>query len=52
MANAQILDMPMELCLKFMTVIRPDLADAKRELVEDVINEINCIGLGVLLVDF
>ena len=52
MSNSQILDMPVKLRLEFMAVISPDLTNAKRELFDDVIDEINGIGLCVFLIDF
>ena len=51
MADAKILDMPMEFGLELMAIIRPDFADAERELFNDVVNKVDCIGLGVLFVN-
>lgn len=44
-----IFDMPMELGLEFMPVVRSDFFDAKWELVNDVLDG---AGLGLFLVDF
>lgn len=52
MADAKILDMPMEFDLELMAVIRPDSGDAERELFNDVVNKVDRIGLGVLFVTF
>ena len=52
MADPKILDMPVKLGLELMAVIGPDLTNAKRELLDDMIDEINGIGLGVFFVDF
>ena len=50
--DAKIFDMPMEFSLKLMAVVGSDLSDTERKLIDDVINEVNGIGLGVFLVDF
>ena len=52
MAYSQILDMPVEFCLEFMAVIRPDLADPKWELLNNVVHEVYGVGLHVLFIDF
>ena len=44
--------MPVELRLEFMPVISADFPDAERKFVDDVINEVDGIGLCVFLVDF
>ena len=51
MADTEILDMPVELCLEFMPVIGADFLDAKWALVDDVVDEIDGVGLGVFCVD-
>ena len=45
MLNSQVSQMPMELDLKFMTIIGPDGMDAKRELGNHVIDKV----YGILL---
>ena len=50
-SNAAILDMPVEFGLEFMAVIGADHLDAKRELFDDVINEVHRVYLIVLVVD-
>ena len=52
MTDSLVLDVPMELGLEFMTVIRPDLLYTERELLDDVVNKVDCISLSVPLVDF
>ena len=44
--------MPVKLRLEFMSVIRPDLADPKWELLDNVVHEVYGIGLRVLFIDF
>ncbi len=44
--------MPMELRLELMAIVGSDLADAERELFDDVIGEVDGVGLGVLFTDF
>ena len=51
MADTEILDMPVELCLEFMPVIGTDFLDAKWELVDDVVDKIDGVRLGVFCVD-
>ena len=51
-SDALIFDVPVELRLEFMTVVGPDLFDAERELLDDMVDEIDRAGLCVLLVDF
>ena len=43
--------MPVELGLELMAIVRPDLAEAERKLFDDVIREIDGVGLGVLFLD-
>lgn len=52
MSDTRIFDMPVELRLKLMTTIGPDLLDTKRKLGNDVINKGNRILLRVTSVDF
>lgn len=49
--DPEIFDMPMELGLEFVTIIRAHLANAKRELFDDVVNEVDRVCLRMLLVD-
>ena len=51
MADALILDMPMELGLELMPVVGPDFLDAEREFFDDVIDEVDRVGLSVFIVD-
>lgn len=51
MADALIFDVPVELGLVLMTIVGPDFLDAERELFDDVIDEIDRIGLSVFVVD-
>lgn len=51
-ADAKIFNVPMELRLEFMAVIGSDLTDAERELFDDVIREVDGIGLSMFFVDF
>jgi hypothetical protein len=44
--------MPVKLRLEFMSVIRPDLADPKWELLDNVVHEVYGIGLRVLFIEF
>lgn len=48
---ALILDMPVELGLKLMAIVGSDLANAKREALDDVVDKVDGAGLGVFLVD-
>ena len=52
MADALVLDMPVELGLEFMPVVCPDLPDPEWECSNHMVNEVDGIGLGVALVDF
>ncbi len=52
MANTQILDMSMKLCLELATIVGPDFPDTKREPVDDMIYEVYGISLCVLFIDF
>ena len=49
--DAEILDVPMELRLELMAIVGSDLTNAERELVDDMIYEVDCIGLGMLFID-
>lgn len=50
-ADALVLDVPVEFGLKFVAVVGTNFADPERELFDDVIDEIDCIGLGMFLAD-
>ena len=52
MSDALIFDVPVELCLELMAVIGSDLFDAERELFDDVIDEVDRVGLSMFVVDF
>ena len=49
---ALVLDMPMELGLKLVTVIGSHFADAEGELFDDVVDESDGTGLCIALIDF
>ena len=49
--NPKIFNMPMELGLELVTIIRAHLANAKRELFDDVVNEVDRVCLRMFLVD-
>ena len=49
--DPEIYDMPMEFGLELMTIIRAHLANAERELFNDVFNEIDGVCLSMLFVD-
>lgn len=51
MTNALVLDVPVKLGLELVSVVGSDLANAERELLDDVVNEVDCAGLGVFLVN-
>jgi hypothetical protein len=40
-ANAQVFNMPVELGLELMAIVRSHLADAEREFVDDGIDEVD-----------
>ena len=50
--DPKILNIPMELGLELVTVIRPNFSNAKREFFDDVIYEVDCVCLSVLFIDF
>ena len=49
--NAEVFDMPMELGLELVAVICPNFTDAKRELLDNVINEVDRACLRVFLIN-
>ena len=52
MPDAKVFDVPMELRLELMSVVRADFPDPEREFFNDVINEVDLFGLGVFFIDF
>jgi len=52
MADAEILDMPMELGLELVPVVRADRADAEREARDHVVHEPDSVVLRMADVDF
>jgi len=52
MADALVLDMLVKFGLELMAIIRPDFFDAERKFFDDMIDEIDGIGLRVAFVDF
>ena len=51
-ANALVLDMPVEPGLEFVSVVGPDFLDPEREPPDHVVDEVDGIPLGVSIVDF
>lgn len=45
MSDTQIFDVPMELGLELVAIVSSDFANAERELVDNVIDEVDRIGL-------
>lgn len=52
MTNTEVLDMPVELGLELVTVVGSDFAYPERELVNDMIDEVDRIGLCMFFIDF
>ena len=52
MAYAEIFNVPVELGLEFMAVVRSHLADAEREFLDDGVDEVDRVCLIVAVVDF
>ena len=52
MTNPLVLNMPVELCLKLMAIIRLNGLNAKRKLPHNMIDEVDGILLVVFFVDF
>ena len=52
MAYSLVFDVPMEFGLELMSVVGSDLADTKRELLNNMVDEVDSAGLRVFLVDF
>ena len=51
MADALIFDVPVELGLELVAVVRPRLADTEWEALDDVVKEVDGVGLGVPAID-
>ena len=51
MADALVFDVPVELGLELVAVVRPHLADAEWESLYDVVEEVDGVDLGVPAVD-
>ena len=47
-----VLDMPVELCLKLMDLVRSDGLDEKRKLLYNMIDEVDGVLLIMFFVDF
>lgn len=50
-SNAFVFNMPMEFGLEFVAIVSPNFANAERELLNDMINEVDRVCLRVLFVD-
>ena len=46
-----VLDVPMELGLEFMAIVGSNFSDPEGELVDDIVDEVDGVGLGVFPVD-
>lgn len=51
-ADAEVRKVPVEFGLGFMSIVRSNFFDAEGELFDDVVDEIDCVGLGMFLIDF
>jgi hypothetical protein len=51
MTDASIFDVPVELSLELVVVARPHLSDTESEALDDVVEEVDGVGLGVSAVD-
>jgi hypothetical protein len=51
MTDALVLDVPVELGLEFVPIVRPHLPDAEREALDDMVDEQDGIGLGMPIID-
>jgi hypothetical protein len=51
MADALVFDVPVELILELVAVVRPHLVDTEWEALDDVVEEVDSVGLGVPAVD-
>ena len=52
MADALVFDMPVELGLELMTFVRPDLANAQWDFVDDIVDKVDGVRLRVPFRDF
>ena len=52
MSDALILDIPVELCLEFVTVIGSDFLNSEWEFPDDVIDEVDRAGLRMFFINF
>lgn len=50
-ADAKILDVPVELGLELMAVVRSDFFDAERKLFDDVIDKVDRVDLGMSFIN-
>ena len=50
-SNALVFNVPMELDLELMAIVSSNFANAERELLNDMINEVDRVCLRVLVVD-
>lgn len=51
MADTEIFDVPMERRLELMAIVGPDFPDAERKLFNNMVDEVDCIGLYVSFVN-
>ena len=51
MADTLVLDMPVEPGLELMPVVGSNFPDPERKLVDDMVDEVDRIGLGVAIID-
>ena len=51
-ADAEVLDVPVKFGLELMAIVGSDFLDAEGELLDDVVDTIDRVGLRMLLVDF
>jgi hypothetical protein len=49
--HSEVLDVPVDSRLEFVPVVRANRLDTEREAADDVVDEVDRVGLGVLLVD-
>lgn len=52
MLHTQVLHMPVELGLEFMAVIGPDHFDPERKLIDNIIDKVDRVLLGMAGIDF
>ena len=50
--DSLVLDVPMKLSLELMPIVSSDLLYTERKFLNDVVYKVDCIGLGVPLIDF